>query len=351
MKISAECAPCAGHPAGARKWLRRRKLAQLAFVANVGLMMVCPNSTRAADARDTLTIVFENDLFYHTDRDYTNGLEATWSPGEHGTAALPSFLRDLPAFLGIPDSRASYSLGQMMFTPEDTPLIDPPKNERPYGGFLYAAMALTDEADAGKDEWRIQLGTTGPASLAADSQILVHRIRGIPLPLGWHTQLRDEPGLVVRYQRTRNVAFSDDGNTGPFELKLHFGGAAGNVFDYLNAGATARLGFNLPADDGPPRIEPAAPGSYFYEPQAGIGAYLFAGVESRFVARNLFLDGNSFAGGPQVQKEWLVGDLSVGGAIAFPDFRLSFVHMFRSREYASQKGADQFGTLSLSANF
>ena len=124
----------------------------------------------------------------------------------------------------------------------------------------------------------------------------------------------------------------------------------GNVFDYLNTGIVGRLGFHMPTDDGPPRMTPAAPGSYVYEPDGAFGAYLFAGGEVRLVGRNIFLDGNSFQSSPSVEKEPVVGDVMLGGAIAFEDFRLSFVHIFRSREYARQHGLDQFGTLNLSVN-
>lgn len=96
---------------------------------------------------------------------------------------------------------------------------------------------------------------------------------------------------------------------------------------------------------------PAASGSYIYDPDGAFGAYLFAGADARLVGRNIFLDGNSFQPSRSVGKEALVGDLMVGGAIAFADCRLSFVHMFRSREYAQQNAFEQFGTLNLSVNF
>ncbi len=198
---------------------------------------------------------------------------------------------------------------------------------------------------------RIQLGMVGPASLAQDSQIFIHRLRGFALPQGWHTQLRDEPGLIISYQRTQDILSAMLGEAGGYDIRAHFGGAIGNVFDYADAGAVARFGFNMPKDSGPPQIGPALPGSYIYEPQAGLGAYLFVGIEGRAVGRNLFLDGNSFEDSRSVPKNVFVGDFSVGGAVTFDDFRLSFIHMFRSQEYRTQKGFDEFGTLCLSFNY
>lgn len=298
---------------------------------------------------DVYNVIFENDLFYRRDRDYTNGIEFNWSPSADRDAAHPDWLTgSLPAFFAKDDLGASYSLGQMMFTPEDTKASDPPSDMRPYAGYLYGAIALTGRTQGREDQLRIQLGMIGPASLAADSQDLVHRIRGFDLPQGWHTQLRDEPGLVISYRRMNDLASIDSRGERIFDLAANYGGAVGNVFDYVDAGLTARLGFGLPADSGPPQIDPSRPGSRLYQPQAEFGAYIFAGIQGRAVARNLFLDGNSFQPSRSVPKEIWVGDLSAGAALAFRRFRLSFMHVFRSREYRTQNGFDEFGTLALS---
>jgi hypothetical protein len=324
-----------------------------ARAARAGVALALFGLSFPAPARaDVYNVIFENDLFYRRDRDYTNGIEFNWSPSPDRDDAHPAWLAQrLPAFFARDDLRASYSLGQMMFTPEDTKASDPPSDMRPYAGYLYGAVALTGRAQGREDQLRIQLGMIGPASLAADSQDLVHRIRGFDLPQGWHTQLRDEPGLVISYRRMNALASIDSHGEHIFDLAANYGGALGNVFDYVDAGLTARLGFGLPDDSGPPQIDPSRPGSRIYQPQGEFGAYLFAGIQARAVARNLFLDGNSFQPSRSVPKEILVGDVSAGAALAFKRFRLSFMHVFRSREYRTQNGFDEFGTLALSLNF
>ena len=315
------------------------------------LLMVAAVPARAADPSGTFTTVFENDLFYRTDRDYTNGIEFNWSPTGSASERLPEFLAGLAPNLFPRDfTRANYSLGQMMFTPEDTAAYDPPLTQRPYAGYLYGALALTSAGPRTEEQLRVQLGMIGPASLAADSQDLIHRLRGFALPQGWHTQLRDEPGLVVSYQVTQQAVSLAIPGDFAFDIKGNAGGAIGNVFDYASAGAVARIGINMPNDSGPPQIEPGRPSSYYYDPKPGLGAYIFAGIQGRAVARNLFLDGNSFEDGRNVKKENFVGEVSFGGALDFERFRLSFVHVIRSREYRTQPGFDQFGTLSLAVN-
>src|SRR5256885_10946822 len=55
------------------------------------------------------------------------------------------------------------------------------------------------------------------------------------------------------------------------------------LFPYttLFRSAIGRIGFDLPDDYGPPRIEPGLPGTNFFEPTAAFGWYLFAGVGSK----------------------------------------------------------------------
>ena len=306
---------------------------------------------RAAVSSGTFTTVFENDLFYRTDRDYTNGIEFNWSPTGSAAQLLPEFLANMaPNLLPRDSTHVNYSLGQLMFTPEDTAAYDPPPTQRPYAGYLYGALALTSVGPGTEEQLRVQLGAIGPASLAADSQDLIHRLRGFALPQGWHTQLRDEPGLVVSYQVTEQAVSLAMPEDFAFDIKANAGGAIGNVFDYASAGAVARIGINMPNDSGPPQIEPGRPSSYYYDPRPGLGAYIFAGIQGRAVARNLFLDGNSFEDSRSVKKENFVGEVSFGGALDFERFRLSFVHVIRSREYRTQPGFDQFGTLSLAVN-
>src|SRR5678816_4525353 len=89
------------------------------------LCAIAPSVTLAdttlEDERGTLSFVFENDLFYKTDRDYTNGVELSYTSP---TQATPEFIdriaRNLPFFSTEGKVRASYAVGQSIFTPSDT---------------------------------------------------------------------------------------------------------------------------------------------------------------------------------------------------------------------------------------
>jgi len=312
------------------------------------------NIQRPADWEQggTFNILFENDLFFDTDRDYTNGVQLSYTtPPDRNLGWAVGLARMLPFFPQDGEVRTSYSIGQNIYTPSDITVANPPLTSRPYAGFLYGAIGLIADTGTELDQLQVQLGVVGPASLAKESQTFVHRIIRDRKPMGWHYQLRDEPALLITYDHTMKVLPRFDVLGFTADIEPHYGAAIGNVYDYINVGAMARIGFNMADDYGPPRIEPALPGSNFFESNGGIGAYIFAGVDGRAIGHNIFLDGNSFTTSRSVQRLPFVGDATIGAAITVEGMRLAFSHVFRTREYRTQPGGDQFGSVSLTFRF
>lgn len=308
----------------------------------------------AADETETgtLSLVFENDLFYDTDGNYTNGVRPSWlsSPDRTPDWALDA-ARWFPLFPEGGTVRTSYAVGQNMYTPDDIALRNPLRDDRPYAGWLYGSIGLIAETGRRLDQLELTLGVVGPASLAEQTQKIVHKITASQEPRGWDTQLKNEPGVVLTYQRSWRGFVSDSVSGFGFDVTPHAGVALGNVFTYANAGLMLRFGQRLPLDYGPPRIQPNLPGSGFFVPQDRFGWYLFAGVEGRSVARNIFLDGNTFRDSRSVDKEALVGDLQFGIAMTWRKVRLSYIHVLRTREFETQEEAGDFGAFSLSVRF
>ncbi len=313
------------------------------------------NEASEAEVADTgtFTFVLENDLFFGLDRDYTNGVQLAWmSEPDYAPVWALKAARLLPFFPEKGKVRSSYAIGQNMYTPNDITDEDPPLDERPYAGWLYGAVGIVVETGEKQlDQLQFQLGVVGPASLAEQSQKYVHKIINSPDPQGWDTQLKNEPGLVLTYQRSWRALVSTEINGFSIDATPHIGGALGNIYTYANAGATMRFGWNLPNDYGPPRIQPGLPGSGFFEQRNEIGLYFFAGLDARAVARNIFLDGNTWTDSRSVDKKPFVADAQVGVAVTIKSARLAFTHVFRSREYKSQTNGDEFGAVSLSIPF
>ena len=307
---------------------------------------------QATSETGTLSLLFENDIFYHTDRDYTNGVQIAWTTSP---SATPEFAVDVARWLPIFDSggevRSTIALGQNIYTPSNLAAPNPPLTQRPYAGFLYLAGGVIDMTDTALDEFQVQAGAIGPDSLAENSQKFVHAIIGDIIPKGWSYQLHNEPGLVINDEHSWRALWSGQLLGLSFDLDPHAGVAVGNVYDYINGGAMARFGLNLPDDYGPTRIDPSLPGTNFFEPTGAFSLYAFGGVDGRAIARNIFLDGNTWQDSRHVDKIPWVGDLQLGLALAMDRWRLTFTHVFRTREYTSQQRADQFGAVNLSVRF
>jgi lipid A 3-O-deacylase len=300
----------------------------------------------------TLNLVVENDSLAGRDQDYTSGIQISWTSGPDET---PSWAVDtahwLPLFADDGDVRINYGIGQNIYTPRDISLENPPANDRPYAGWLYGSIGLMDETETRLDQLQLQIGMVGPASLADKAQTWVHGIINSTKPRGWDHQINNEPGIVLTYLRSWRAFVADDIWGLSFDATPHLGGAVGNVFTYANGGATFRFGWNMPDDYGPPRIEPAVPVSGFFEPQGDFGFYIFAVLDGRVVARNIFLDGNTFQDSRSVDKNILVGEAQVGIAFTIRAARLAYTRVFRTPEFSGQDNAEKFGAISLSLRF
>lgn len=304
------------------------------------------------DDKAIISAVFENDTFSDTDQNYTNGFRLAYLSSEDKTPYAARWIANHLLPLSTEgNKRISIALGQNMYTPTDLKQTALIPNDRPYAGWLYGSVGLVSDTGKRLDNAMLTVGVVGSASLAKPTQRWVHEVIGSPDPKGWDNQLRDELGVVLTFERKWRSLYE----ISPFgigvDMTPHVGVNLGNVNTDASVGTMFRLGFDLPSDYGPPRIRPSLPGSDFFIPTSTLGGYLFAGVEGRAVARNIFLDGNTFRDSPSVDKKIFVGSLQAGAALTFESMRLSYTHVFQTREFDGQAKPQQFGAITLSYRF
>lgn len=307
------------------------------------------NNLKSKDNDGVFSIMLENDVFANTDKHYTNGVRVAYLTPE---TSVSNYVEKVANKLLLFDKRAykrySYAFGQSMFTPRNITLRNPPATDRPYAGWTYISAGIISSNDKRLDNFEVALGIVGKASLAEDTQKFVHKVIGSPRPMGWSKQLHTEPGLLISYDRQwRNeIELTTDG----FDINItpSVGANLGNIYTDLSAGVMTRFGKNIPFDYGPPRIRPSIPGSDFFVPADTLGWYLFAGIEGRAVARNMFLDGNSFRSSRKVHKKHFIADFQTGFVITYKDYRIGYTHVVRTKEFSRQKAKDQFGAISFS---
>ncbi len=303
------------------------------------------------DDKGIFNVVIENDIFAGADRDYTNGIRFSWlSSEEH----MPGWARSIARRLPLADDgnkRISIAAGQSMFAPEDIGRRTPDPRDHPYAGWLYGSVGMVTDTGNTLNNVMLTVGVVGPLAFAEQTQKFVHHITNSPQPKGWDSQLKNEPGVILTYERKWRKIYEYS----PFGLGTdftpHVGFNLGNVNTDGSVGATLRLGYDLPADYGPPRIRPSLPGSDFFIPTKTMSGYLFTTVDARAVAQNIFLDGNTFKDSPHVNKKKLVNSLQLGAAVTYGQTRLSYTHVLLTKEYTTQRRKPAFGALTLSHRF
>ncbi len=317
-----------------------------------------------AEGFGTFSVYFENDFIADTDQNYTNGVKLSWiSPDLTRYAEidkLPDWslpcIRRLP-FINEPglQRNIALSVGQNMYTPEDISRKELIEDDRPYAGWTYFGIAFHSKNDRRLDSMEIQLGIVGPESFAEETQEFVHETRDFQRPNGWDNQIKNEPGLAVVYERKWRLLQAGAAGGMGFDAITHLGGALGNVYTYANGGVETRLGWNLPRDFGTCLIRPAGDTNAPVDAQDprlsgnyGFGLNVFASVEGRAVLRDIFLDGNTFTDSHSVDKKHFVADIAAGVGLIIHRFKLSYAHVFRTKEFKKQKHGHSFGSITLS---
>jgi lipid A 3-O-deacylase len=254
---------------------------------------------------------------------------------------------------------ASLIIGQNIYTPEDINRSDLIRDDRPYAGIIYTGIGLHARGASRMDSLEAVLGLVGPHSYAGEVQEEVHELIDSVIPKGWGNQIEDEPIANIFYERTWKSIQSGVGYDLRYDVLPFLGGALGNAITSGIAGVQVRFGWNLPDDFGITRIRPGLDSKcpsctqdrQLPQDSRRFGFYVFASVNGMAVARNIFLDGNTFTESHSVHKKPFVGEFASGGSFQLGRFQLSYAHVFQTKEFEGQKDNQEFGSITFSYNF
>lgn len=315
-----------------------------------------PEEALAPGENQFFTLSVENDSFKNSDKNYTNGIRASYLDLRKKPPRFTRTLDEwLPFFSINEDTGVTYSVGQNIYTPPNISNPNQQLDKRPYAGFLYGSVGLSTLVDNHVDELEATVGVVGPWALAEQTQKMWHAAVDAPKPRGWQHQLDNEPALMLAYQRRWPEALKVDKFGWYAAAEPSVGVTGGNVYSYANTGFNVRFG---PSDsrwaDTPTRVRPNMPGSgFFAKPADGSFAswHLFGGVNSRAMARNIFLDGNTFDDEPSVDKKLFVHDFNWGAAASVGRVNLSYTNVYRTKEYKGQPKGDMFYGINVGYRF
>lgn len=267
----------------------------------------------------------ENDYFNwpdkNSDNQYTQGLKLSYGKEDK-------------------DELRTYSLGQQFYTPTNKRASDLQKDDRPYAGYLFGEYQIRSPIpEQSEIRKTYQLGVVGPHAYGKETQTWFHNVLGQRVPAGWDNQLDDELAFMYgweQFDRSLPLFY------GPamFDAVQSKGYRVGNVLTDTHGSVIIRMGKNLPKDFGPRTMTAG-------EDTSTLRYYLFTGTEVRAIARNIFLDGNTFSDSHSVKKEGIVADIKVGFAFHWKAFRLTYTWILITPEYEKQNGMHSYGTINI----
>jgi lipid A 3-O-deacylase len=325
--------------------------------------------TPERSARGLYVFLWENDFWGGFDENYTNGNRIAYT-------SLPQDIESLHGRLASRIFRAdcadtvlySLALGQSMYTPERDSLTETAllEKQHPYAGWVYSEYSLhlgqassplvsaSSNPNQMKD-WQtlsLQVGAVGPIAKQEFTQDTFHNWIDDEHFLGWDNQIGNELALLLSYERRwRYSSATLQGTQLQADVLPAVGAAVGNVLMQVSGGLVARIGDGLSQADLPTRVHPGASGVGLFTPSARLRWYAFVGVEGRLVARNIFLDGNTFKDSARVEKNMAVYDRLLGASLYRKKGQFTFTLVERSEEFIFQKGPHRFGSASISVFF
>jgi len=141
---------------------------------------------------------------------------------------------------GLEKKTYEISAGQKMYNAYSGDAPNPNTQDRPFAGYLYIGAASSwFHSNERILKTSIEIGTTGPNSLAEDGQEFLHKTVGFYELHGWEYQIKNEMAINVSAQYTKLLTRIAD-NAVDFSFEGYAN--AGTTYDGAGAGILFRAG-------------------------------------------------------------------------------------------------------------
>ncbi len=311
----------------------------------VPLVLLLALSLSAQEKNETDTwelqqfkIYFENDMFgTFTDSQYSSGEKfSTLFHVKEPTNFMYDFLyagdKEYDIFTTI-------SIGNQIYTPDDLTATELQENQRPYGGWTYLEMGMHKSTSDTLNSLQLKVGMIGPSSHSEEIQTVIHELVNAGLPMGWDHQLDDELGVNFTY--SYKLRYSPKPVMGWVESAFIPYGEVdlGNVSTQASLGMFMRVGYNIPQDFGLSTLDNAG--------EANIPVYgksrvniekdwsvsFNLALSGSAVARDIFLDGNTFSDSHSIEKNNFVAYLATGISVRYKSLMVDFMNTTNTAKY------------------
>jgi len=326
------------------------------------------NEEKRPGDHNTISFYLENDVLNHTDAQYTSGIKLTWMSKNLNdycdTGAVPGLVCHTIEKIPFMNNQGfqkniSFSMGQNIYTPNDTTRKDLIKDDRPYAGISYLALGFISKNQKRMDALEIDAGIVGPHSYAEKMQFFFHRLIGSQEAKGWSNQLKDEPILDLIYERNWKAAAFNTENGFGYDFIPRAGFSIGNFLIAASIGAEMRIGFNIPNDFGTYLIGPCSDTNTplndkdprISSDHSHFGIHFFMGFDGSAIARDLLLDGNTIADSHSVDKKPFIHRYFGGVGVLINRFKITYANVKESKNFSTQKRGENYGSLTVSYSY
>jgi len=337
----------------------------LFFVALVVSMLSQASHAEASDKnvdkqRDGwYSLTFENDAFgvvEKSDDGYSNGIAFAWGYAPSDTFAdidMPDWIRSISdwTYLNGSDDNSysvNYAVMQGMYTPSDLEEEALIEDDRPYAGTLLWATRIHSFDSRVANSLGLTLGVVGPASLAEQSQKVIHQIIDAREPMGWDNQIENEPVFRVDAENILRLVDFNLGKTVEFDTNLYSQAGAGNLRSDVGAGLAFRIGNKL--DQSFAYIKPVSArgvNTLVGAPSNDLNWQLVASIYGSYVFNDITIDGNTFKDSHSVELINEQGISSLALAVSWKHWGFIFSTQRGSDIFEGQQSQTNFGSLSI----
>lgn len=275
-----------------------------------------------------------------SDRYYTNGLFINF---RH--ALDQSKLKD-----GLEKKTYEISAGQKMYNPISGYAPDPNRQDRPFAGYLYVGGAMSwFNSNESILKTAVEIGTTGPNSLAEDAQEFLHKTAGFYALDGWQYQIKNEMAVNLSASYTRLLHRADNKAT---DFSFEGYANAGTTFSGAGAGLLFRAGglnqlFNSAYTQAVIGNNAKTKALVKHE------VFFYAKPQLNFVAYDATVQGSLFNNNSPVTfgVKPIVFAQQIGFNYSSQRFTFDFGMIFKTKEIKSSAKAHQYGSITMFYRF
>lgn len=319
-----------------------------AYITNIYAVEITPEPYK----KHKIIILSENDSYFdqYSDKYYSAGQRIGYISKEFDFASDNNSKTKWLKYVSLypKNNVTSFNIGinQEIYTPEDKSL-NVSEDDHPYAGGLYFTFGLNQRRINSLERINIQMGVTGKYSFAQDVQDFIHSSvnKDHNKKLPWINQVGDEFIFNFLYSYTGRVPMAESKI-----ISMHMLPTAsvslGNGSTYFDFNTRLLIGHNLATSFGPLKMNYGA--DMIGAVNDDFSIYLYGGLGYRFVARNIYIQGNTWEDNFRHKIEPFVYYFEGGLVISYKGFEASYGITHKSKEYTFQPKNHTYGTILLS---